>query len=219
MWDRFDRWVPLTGIVFVVLVLIGGPVLGGTTPDGTASPHDIISFYTQHQGSERASVYFLGLAFVAYLFFAAVLRSRWRRVPGTEGLATVVLVAAAIEVVGQCAGAGAVFALTTAPSSLGPDSAQALNLVANSLLVISAVGNFAFCLVAGLMILRGRGVVPAWLGWVVIVICPLFLLPGIEFVGFLVFIVWVVVMSILLLRSRGNETDSRTIESTAVPVS
>lgn len=201
MWNRLDRWSPLTGLVFVVLVLIGGPVLAGSTPTGKASPTSVISFYTDHQGSERASVWVIGFAFIAYLFFAGVLRSRWRTVAGTEGLSAVVLATATIEVVGQCAGLGVTFALTTGPSALGPQSAQALNLMGNSLLVISAIGNLAFGLTIGLMILRGTGVVPSWLGWVAIVMGVLFVIPPIEFIGFFVLVLWMCTMSILLLRS------------------
>lgn len=200
MWNRVDRWVPASGLVFVVLVLVGGPILAGSAPTGTASPATVIAFYTSHRASESAGVWVLGLSFVAFLYFAAVLRSRWRLVAGTEGLAAVVLAAATIEVVGQCAGLGVTYALTTDPGTLGPQTAQTLNLLGNSLLVISAIGFLVYGLTSGLMILRGSGIVPAWLGWVAIVMGVLFLLPPVEFVGFLVLVVWTITMSILLLR-------------------
>jgi len=208
----------LTGMLFVVLVLIGGPVLAGSAPDGHASPGSVISFYSAHRVTERASVWVLALAFLAFLYFAGVLRSRWRAQGGTEGLAAIVLAAATIEVVGQCAGLGATYALTTSPSVLGPDSAQALNLLGNSLLVISAVGFLGFGLTTGLMILRGQGVVPGWLGWVAIAMSVLFVIPPIEFVGFLVLVLWIGTMSVLLVRSPRNPAEIAPLQGSPATV-
>lgn len=198
---RSARWAPLFGIAFVVLVVVGGPVLEQSLPDDQSSSSAVIGFFTAHQQRERLAVYVLAFAFVCYLLFAGVLRSRWRGLPGCEGPAAVLLAAAGIEVVGQAAGLGGVFALTADPAHLEPGAAQAMNLVANDMLVASAIGNLTFYLIAGLLILRGRTVVPRWLGWVAIVLAVTFVVPPIEFAGFFLSLVWVVIVSALLLRA------------------
>jgi hypothetical protein len=202
MFSRITRWSPLFGIVFVVLVLIGGPLLQGSTPDNTASAAAVIAFYTAHQSRENAGVYFLAFAFIAFLYFAGTLRARWRGQPGCEALAAVVLAGAAIEVVGQCAGLSGIFALTADPARLSAGAAQALNLMANNLLVISAAGNFLFCVTAGVMMLRGRGIVPRWLGWMIIVVGIMYVLAPIEFIGFYLMLIWIVIVSVMLTGSR-----------------
>lgn len=214
MRGAVDRWAPMVGVAFVVLVIVGGPVLEGSTPDAKASPASVITFYSDHRSAERAGVFVLGFAFAAYLYFAAVLRSRWRVLAGAEGLSAVLLAAAAIEVVGQCAGASAAFALTSSPAALGSQTAQALNLMGNSLLVISAVGNLVFFVTAGLMILRGPGVVPAWLGWAAVVIGPLFVIPPLDGIGFLALLLWVMTISVLLTRSASTSRAGPLAEDT-----
>lgn len=196
--DRWSRRAPLTGLLFVALVIVGGPVLEGSTPGTSATAVKIVAFYTAHRERERAGVIVLALAFVAFLFFAAALRSSWRRVPGVEGIAALVLAAATVVVVGQTANDGIGYALTASPSKLNPSSAQTLNLLANNLVVTSAIGFLVFGIASGLAILRGVGL-PSWLGWSALVIGVLFLTP-IEFVGFLLFVVWVALVSIISYR-------------------
>ena len=72
---RWSRYAPLNGVLFVVLVLVGGPVLEGSAPRSGASAAQVIAFYAAHRGRERAGVVVLALAFVAFLFFAAALRA------------------------------------------------------------------------------------------------------------------------------------------------
>jgi hypothetical protein len=199
---RLARWrsrAPLVGIVFVLLVVAGGPVLEGSTPGSTASGARVVAFYAAHRGRERAAVFVLAFAFVAFLFFAACLRARWRERAGLEGIAAAVLAAATVVVVGQSASEGVEFALADAPLRLSPSSAQTLNLLANDLVVTSAVGFLAFGLAAGLAILRGAG--PSrWLGWSALAIGVLFVIPPAEFAGFFLLLLWVIVVSVLVAR-------------------
>ena len=162
--DRLARWAPLSGVLFVVLVLAGGPVLEGSTPGASAHSDAVIAFYSVHRSRERAGVFVLAFSFVAFLVFAAMLRSRMRRAPGGEGPAALVLAAATVLVAGQTIGEGVVYALAEAPGRLSAGAAQTLNLLANDLVVTSAVGFLAFGLATGFAILR-TGVLAGWLGW------------------------------------------------------
>jgi hypothetical protein len=62
-----------------------------------------------------------------------------------------------------------------------------------------------------------RGVqLPAWLGWISIAIGIVFVIPPIEFAGFLLFLVWVAVVSILLMReARAGHSDAAHASSSA----
>jgi hypothetical protein len=197
--ERWARWTPLTGVLFVVLVIAGGPVLAGSTPGARASSASVIAFYSAHRGRERAAAIVLALSFVAFLFFAGTLRARLRRRPGAEGLAALVLAAASVLVVGQSANEGVTYALTEAPGRLSPAAAQVLNLLQNDLVLTSAIGFLAFGLTAGLAIVRAADL-PAWLGVSVAVIGILFVVPPIEFAGFILLLVWVLTASVILLR-------------------
>jgi hypothetical protein len=205
VFDRWARWTPLTGVLFVVLVLVGGPVLAQSAPGATASSASVISFYSAHRGRERAGAVVIALAFVAFLFFAATLRSRFRRTPGQEGLSALILAAATVLVVGQSADAGITYAITEAPARLSASAAQVLNLLQNDLVVTSAIGFLSFGLAAGITIIRGADL-PTWLGIAAMLIGVLFLTP-LEFVAFLLLLVWIAVVSVMLIRSyRGPAT-------------
>ena len=87
MLARWSRWAPLTGIVFVALVVLGGPVGEGSTPGSKATGGRVITFFEAHRSRERLGAILLTLAFVVFVFFAGSLRSYLRRTADVEGLA------------------------------------------------------------------------------------------------------------------------------------
>lgn len=193
------RLAPLSGVLFVILVIVGGPLLEGSTPDAGASGPRVVAFYAAHRTRERAGAIVLALAFAALLAFAATLRARWRRTERVEGLSALLLAAATVLTVGQTVSAGVGYALAARPSTLGPEAAQALNLLANDLPLTSAVGFLVFGLTAGAAILRGA-LLPSWMGWLAIAVGILFVLPAIELLGLVLLLVWVLVLSVLYWR-------------------
>ena len=209
MLSRWSRWASLTGVVFVVLVVLGGPVAAGTTPNSKATGVHVIAFFEAHRSRERASAVLLTVAFIVFLFFAGSLRSYLRRTEAVEGLTAVVLAAAAVLAAGQTAGTGLVFALTDAPTHLSPAAAQTLNVLSNDMVLTSAAGFSAFGIASGLAILRGAAL-PGWLGWISILIGVVIVTPA-EFVAAIALAVWIIIVSILIA------TRSRLGEPAAVP--
>lgn len=198
MLSRWSRWAPLTGVVFVILVVLGGPILAGNAPGSKATGAQVISFFEAHRSRERASAVLLTLAFIVFLFFASSVRAYLRRTPVVEGLAAVVLAGAAVLVAGQTAGSGVIFALSDAPTRLSPGAAQALNLLSNDMVLTSSAGFCVFALASGLAILRGASL-PRWLGWVAILIGVVVVTPA-EFVAVLMLAVWIIIVSVLIVR-------------------
>lgn len=161
----------------------GGPLLEVGTPDDTASAAAVIAFFTAHHGRERAAVFVLAFAFIAYLYFAGTLRARWRGQPGCEALAAIVLAGAGIEVVGQCAGLGGIYALSADPSR-----AERGGGLGSQPRGQQPAGHQRGRKLPVLRRRRGddvarAGIVPGWLGWAVIVAGILFVIPPIEFIG------------------------------------
>ena len=196
MLSRWGRWAPLTGVVFVVLVVLGGPIEGGNTPGSKATGAHVIAFFAAHRSRERASAVLLTLAFIVFMFFAGSLRSYLRRTKAAEGLAAVVLAAAAVLAAGQTAGSGVIFALSDAPTHLSAAAAQALNVLSNDMVLTSAAGFSVFGIASGIAILRGAPL-PKWLGWVAILIGVVVVTPA-EFVAVIALAVWIVIVSILI---------------------
>jgi hypothetical protein len=195
--DKWDRAAALTGIAFTVLAAIGA-VLQGSSPGDNASSQAVIAFYLKNSGRSRASEVFLAFAFVALVCFAGWLRVQFRRQTGHDGLTTTALAGAALLAAGQTIGAGLGWTLSAAPGQLAPAAAQALNAAANDLVLTSAAGWFIFSVVIGIAIIRGR-TLPAWLGWVSVVIGVVVVTPA-EFAAFFAFAVWTVIVSVLTWR-------------------
>jgi hypothetical protein len=209
MLSRWSRWACLTGVVFVALVVLGGPVAAGNTPSSKATGPQVIAFFAANRSRERASAVLLTLAFIVFLFFAGSLRSYLRRTKAVEGLSAVVLAAAAVLAAGQTAGTGLIFALTDAPTHLSPGAAQALNLLSNDMVLTNAAGFSAFGIASGLAILRGAAL-PNWLGWMSILIGVVVVTPA-EFAAVIALAVWITIVSILIA------TRSDLAEPAAVP--
>lgn len=191
-WDRLAPW---TGIAFVVLVVLGA-VTAGSAPSASASGTKVIAFYSDHRSAVHTSAVLLTLAFIALLLFAGALRVFLRQL-GSDGLAATLLAGAAILTVGQAISASLSWALSDTPSALSPDAAQALNVAANDLVLVSAAGWFIFAGTAWVVVLRYGGL-PKWMGWVSLVIAVLVVSPA-EFIAFLLFVAWIAVVAVLMI--------------------
>ena len=82
------RLVPLSGILAVILVVIGFLVTG-ETPDTDAPAQEVASFYTSHDSDLSASGILLALGALFFLVFFAALRNFLRRSePADAGAST-----------------------------------------------------------------------------------------------------------------------------------
>ena len=85
------RWVRLAavaGMVFAVLIIVQGPVLGASSPQLTASAQKVFSYFSAHHSRIKLSAALYALAMAAVLFWLPGLYSVLRRaVSGYSGLA------------------------------------------------------------------------------------------------------------------------------------
>ena len=182
---------PLTGILFVVLVIVAFAV-SGETPDVNDSPQSVVSFYVDNDAEQQLSASVLALGCVAFLFFLSALRRALRAVAGDEGeLSTVALLGGLMIVVGASLFAGIGFTLGDAADDLPVEAVLTLNALNSDLFFPIAVGTAVFNLGLALAVLRHGGL-PRPLGWLALVIGVVGLTPG-GFFAFLatgVVIVW-----------------------------
>jgi hypothetical protein len=195
--SRWSRLVPLCGVLFVAL-LVGSFAWSGNSPGVKASGAKVIQFYTAHHDAQQNSA-FLGMyAAVLFLFFAAWLRGYLRRTaqPAAGTLAALSFGGAVLFAAGGTLQNGLQFALSDAPGSLSAGAAQALNVLDNDLFLPLIVGGCVFMIANGIAAVR-LGVLPAWLGWIAILIGVVTVTP-VGFVGFLAVLGWVLVASVVL---------------------
>ena len=196
---------PLTGILFVVLVIVAFAV-GGETPDVDDSARKVVDFYVDNDSQQQIASGLLALGCVALLFFLGSLRTALRAAAGDEGgLSTVVLVGGVMIVVGVSIFAGIGFTLGDAADDLPASATMALNALNSDLFFPVAVGTAVFNLGLALSILRHGGL-PRPLGWLALLVG----IAGLTPAGFFAFLATgiVVVWASIALTMRVTATDS-----------
>jgi hypothetical protein len=192
----------LTGILFVVLIIIAF-IVGGNTPDVNDSPRDIVSFYIDNDTEQQVGAALVALGCVAFVFFLGTLRQSLRAAAGDEGgLSTVALLGGLMIVVGASIFAGLTFTLGDAADDMPASATVALNALNSDLFFPIAVGTAAFNIGLGLGVLRHGGL-PRWLGWVALVIGIAGLTPA-GFFAFLATGIVIVAASVVLFQQAGE---------------
>jgi hypothetical protein len=202
-----NRWIglaPLTGVLFFGL-LLASFIVGGSTPGSDATGQHVISFYTAHRSRQQVSAFLGFYAVVFFLFFAGVLRARLREAsPEGSPLAALSFGGALLVAIGGAVFASITIGLADVPDKLGPDAAQGLNVLVNDFFAPLIAGTCVFMIANGIAVVRW-GVLPAWLGWLAIVIGVVAVTP-VGFFGFLALVIWTLIVSILLfLRGRSQQ--------------
>jgi hypothetical protein len=210
MSDRWSRYAPLTGVVFVGL-LVAVFATSGSTPGVHSTGAHVISFYKAHHGEQIAGNVLGAVGVAFFLFFAATLRARLRRREGGEALAALAFGGAVLLAVGGAAFSALGFALADARNTLDPSAAQALNVLINDFFFPLAVGTCVFMIGNWLAIVR-TGALPKWLGWVALPIGIAALTPA-GFIVFLVLLAWSLIVSVLLYLQPDQSPASPAAES------
>lgn len=200
MSGRSNRWMPLSGVLFVGLIL-ASIFISPNMPGDKASPAKIVDFYTKHQTAQRVSGLLTVIAVVVGVFFFGVLRHRLRQPEGNEQFASMAFGGAILFGAGGCLAAGIQWTLADVPSRLSAGAAQALNLIENNLtFALSTAGISALTLTTAIAVLRSH-MLPSWVGWFSAVIGVAALLGPFGMVAFFAMGPWVLVLSIALYRS------------------
>jgi len=219
MTDRYARYGAATGILFVVLVVITFATLP-KPPSSDAPPAEVLTYFINHDSALHvAQLLFAGTAFL-FIWFIGTLRAALgaseggqQRLSGTAYGAG--LVAAAVQIVSFSLLATATFHA----ADNGADITRALNDGAALAPAVAAPAVTLFLVANSLVILR-HGYLPSWLGWLGIVaalfnaltIGAVFSDHGAFapdgalgfFVGFLLFLAWILAASITLVRRLGE---------------
>ncbi|HUK96464.1 MAG TPA: hypothetical protein VLV46_02325 [Gaiellaceae bacterium] len=196
MRASWDRWAPLSGLVFAVLLALT-IFVGGSTPDANASAAKVVAFYTKHHGSQSATAYFLAYGALFALIFAAALWGRLRREATSQGLLATGLVGGGVLAVGLGIVSSVGLAIVAEPGKISPAAEQSINVLSNQDFIPIFVGAVAFMIANGIAIAQ-TAALPRWLGWVAILIGIVAAIPTIGFFALLAMIVWVAIVGILL---------------------
>lgn len=152
MTDRFKRLAPLSGVVFVALMVVA--LAGPDSPDSSASGTRVIAWYEAHHTWVYVSALLVCYAAAAaVLYFTTV--TRYLRSAGSDLLATTTFAGGVMAAAGMLVGAGTALAVNDGPHNLAPQTVSALHVLSNDLLVPLVIGGIAIATLSmGVAMLR-----------------------------------------------------------------
>lgn len=196
-------WVPLTGVAFIVLVIIGA-IIGGEPPSVDDPVQEIVSHYVDNKDAILVGSLVGMVGAFAFLVFASYLRNVLRAAEGEGGLlANVAFAGAIILTIAAAIDATITVALAEAAEDIEPSSVQALQALWDNDYIPFVLGAGSFLLASGLSIVL-NGPLPKWLGWIAILLGVIAFTP-IGFVGFLGGALWILIASVVMtMRARAD---------------
>jgi hypothetical protein len=204
---HLERWSPVAGIAFVVLFVVGAALMD-TSPDAGASNSEILGFYGDdgNQLKLECAALVLTAAGVLFVWFIGVLAERLQRdATGSSWLARVVMISGSVFTSLSLAGFMLlVFVADAADDNparfvISPDTARLLVNAAYTMTYETALPLAAPLVFAVSLATLRDGFLPRWLGWagLVVTIGCLFGFLGVP-MG--LFLIWIVVVAVLLVR-------------------
>ena len=198
-----QRWAALAGVAYVVLFVIGVILIFGNSPDSGSAPAKIIAWYSDsgHRTEINIGWVLAGLGYFFFLWFLSALRQAIRRLEADDGYLTGLttiggVVYAALSLAALAVDTGIrTMSDDTFNHQVYPGIIHAADDAAWLLHASGGVGLGAMIIAASLAALRARAV-PAWAGWIGIVV-------GILGLGLIVFFPWFLVGIWILVVSIG----------------
>ena len=194
-----DRFAPLLGVLFVVLVALGY-LVAGDTPGHHATGSEIRNDYdneTQHQ----IAAFLVALGAVPLLFFAAYFGAVMRRLHPSGRLSANAAAAGAVVAATGLAVQSlfhAALAEAAQASEVSDQALQALNALDGWSFYPLAIGFSTFLLASGVALVRGRRFFAPFLAWAAVVLGVVGLVPVVGFFTAIVSGIWVVTISVML---------------------
>jgi hypothetical protein len=195
-----QRLLPLSGVVFLVLAIVGF-VIAGDTPRSDASAEKVAAFYTDNYSNGIAASYVLAWAAPFVVLFGVVLGTTfWQsRSEGIPVFPIVVISGAAIAAAGFLAAGALHFAVSEgAKHSYSAQTLQGLSGLDQDAQVIFT-GGLGILLLGAAGVLAHREGIDRWLGWTGLVLGVGIYVPfGVGLIAVVLTVIWVVTLSITL---------------------
>jgi hypothetical protein len=191
------RYAPLSGLLFVALLVASIVVSGFDSVDSDDSIQKIVEFWSDNDSEQIAGAILGALATLPFLWFLGSLRSAFREAEGGTGRLSSIAYAGGIFLAGFAVVSGSIqFAVAESVGDVPPGVTQTLSVLYSDFFFGFPVGIATLMLASALVILRTR-VLPAWLGWVALLLGIVGLTPAGEFT-LLVVLAWIAVVSVML---------------------
>ena len=195
--------VPLTGVAFIVVAIIGF-IVGGEPKDASHPATEIADWYIDNKDSVEVGAFIGVAATVLLVFFGAYLRNVLRVAAGGDDMLSLVsFIGVVVVAVGFAIDTTILIAIAERADDIDPIAVQSLQALWDNDFVPIALGVLLFLWATGISVVRS-GALPKWIGWIMILLGIVALTP-IGFASFLGTAVLILVISILLaVRARSG---------------
>ena len=188
--------VPLTGVAFIVVAIIGF-IVGGEPKDASHPATEIVDWYIDNKDSVEVGAFIGVAATVLLVFFGAYLRNVLRVAAGGDDMLSLVsFIGLVVVAVGFAIDTTISIAIAERADDIDPIAVQSLQALWDNDFVPIALGVLLFLWATGISVVRS-GALPKWIGWIMILLGIVALTP-IGFASFLGTAVLILVISILL---------------------
>lgn len=203
--SKLERMAPLTGVVFVVLLIVGILVINNY--DYLPSSSEITSFYEDNATSVSVGAFIALLSVFFFLWFVGSVRSTLRVAEGGTGRLSAVAFGGGVAVgAGMIVAYAATFAAAQRAGAAGgitEGGATALFDFSGSLMGTTVPVAFAVLIGAAAVVSFRTGVFAPWLAWASAIVA-LGLLTPVNYIFAGIALLWVLVVSIVLYASPGG---------------
>ena len=197
--STLERLAPLTGIVFVALLVIS-LIVGGDPPDADESTEEVVAFWTEEDSGQIASAIIGAWAAVFLVWFGGSVAAALRRTEIEAGrLASIAFGGFLLIALGALSFSSFQFAAAETAGDVPAEVTQTLSVLFSDFFFPLAGGVFLALFSVGIAALR-HGVLPRWLGYAAVVIAIAALTPA-GFFAALAAGVWVIAVSVVLYSS------------------
>jgi hypothetical protein len=188
--------VPLTGVAFIVVAIIGF-IVGGEPKDASHPATEIADWYIDNKDSVEVGAFIGVAATVLLVFFGAYLRNVLRVAAGEDDMLSLVsFIGVVVVAVGFAIDTTILIAIAERADDIDPIAVQSLQALWDNDFVPIALGVLLFLWATGISVVRS-GALPKWIGWIMILLGVVALTP-IGFASFIGTAVLILVISILL---------------------
>jgi hypothetical protein len=198
--QRWERYAPWTGVLTVVLWVVGFVILMSTgMPAQSASPEQVLGYHQSNSAALLAGGLVFGLGALSLIWFLGSLGTSLRSAEGGVGRVSSIAFGGgvAMAVCALLLPAGNVVIALNA-STISANAADALRYLPGAFFFGVAMFGAVLVGATGLVALR-TAVLPRWMAWVSIVLAVVLAIPFVSWLGILFGVpVWTVLVSLLL---------------------
>jgi len=206
---RWNQVGAASGIIYVILQVVGQLLVqvGGSEPSfGAAAPEIVAFFMARDSRLFGIGDYLSIVSLVPFIWFTANLWGRLRKAEGDLAWLSVAMLGCGLVASTTFLNASWTLALGRINTGLDPEIVQLLFDQGNFLFANSWVALAGMLLAAGVVSVRTQAL-PVWLGWAGVLIAAglvvaraFWVVSGLVFVPYVLYWLWLVVVSIILIR-------------------